>query len=62
MIARVIARVQRDSWCLSLIALGVMGLTSCSMFDAKPAADSGFNPTTAPQATRAAFLQQIWVA
>ena len=47
---------------LCLAMLAVAALTGCSVFDAKPAADSGFNPTAAPQATRAAFLQQVWVA
>ena len=45
-----------------LAALTLFGLTSCKVFEAKPAADSGFNPTTAPQTTRAAFLHQTWVA
>ena len=45
-----------------LAVLTLTALTSCKVFDAKPAADSGFNPTTAPTATRAAFLQQVWVA
>lgn len=45
-----------------LAALALFGLTSCKVFDAKPAANSGFNPTTAPMTTRAAFLQQTWVA
>ena len=44
-----------------LAALAISGMTSCSMFDAKPAANTGFNPTTAPMTTRAAFLQQTWV-
>lgn len=38
------------------------GLSSCSMFDAAPAADSGFNRSTATVKTRAEFLQQTWVA
>ena len=45
-----------------LAALTLVGLTGCKVFDAKPAPNSGFNPTTAPTATRAAFLQQVWVA
>lgn len=43
-------------------AVGLTVLTGCQMFDAKPAADSGYNPSTAPTTTRAAFLQQAWVA
>ncbi|MEN9974422.1 MAG: hypothetical protein RLZZ282_428 [Verrucomicrobiota bacterium] len=39
----------------------MLGLTSCQLFDAKPAAVTAYNPTTAPMATRAAFLQQTWV-
>ena len=45
-----------------IAALTLLGLTGCTVFDAKPAADSGFNRTTAPTATRAEFLQQTWVA
>jgi len=45
-----------------LAALTLVGFTSCQVFDAKPAADSGFNRSTAPMTTRAAFLQQTWVA
>jgi hypothetical protein len=37
-------------------------LPSCNMFDVAPAARSGFNPSSAPVATRAAFLQETWVA
>jgi hypothetical protein len=44
-----------------MAALALAALTSCQIFEAKPAADSGFNRTTAPQVSRAAFLQQIWV-
>jgi len=43
-------------------ALVLAGLTSCSVFDAKPAADSGFNRSTASSPTRAEFLQRAWVA
>lgn len=45
-----------------LAALVLIGLPSCQVFDAKPAADSGFNRTTASTPTRAEFLQQAWVA
>ncbi|WP_367870931.1 DUF3313 family protein [Luteolibacter sp. Populi] len=45
-----------------LFVLCAAGLTGCQMFDAKPAADSGFNRSTAPVSTRAGFLQQAWVA
>lgn len=45
-----------------LLVLCASGLTGCQVFDAKPAADSGFNKSTAPVSTRAAFLQQTWVA
>ena len=45
-----------------LAALTLIGLTSCQVFEAKPAADSGFNKSTASTPTRAQFLQQIWVA
>ena len=45
-----------------IAAIAAAGLSSCSMFDAKPAADSGFNRSTAPMNTRAEFLQQTWVA
>jgi len=41
-------------------ALGM--LPSCKTLDVAPAADSGFNPSSAPVATRAAFLQEAWVA
>lgn len=46
----------------TLLALALAGLTSCQVFDAAPAADSGFNRSTAKMDTRAAFLQQTWVA
>ncbi len=42
----------------SFLALAVTG---CQVFDAKPAADSGFNRSTAPVSTRAEFLQHTWV-
>ncbi len=45
-----------------IVALVLASLTSCQMFDAAPAADSGFNRSTAQTKTRAAFLQQTWVA
>jgi hypothetical protein len=38
-----------------------LGTTSCQLFDASQAADSGFNPSTAPTRTRAEFVQQAWV-
>lgn len=38
-------------------------MTSCQLLEPAPAADSGFNPkTTGSAPTRAAFLQQAWVA
>jgi len=46
----------------ALATLALVELTGCTAFDAKPAPNSGFNPTTAPMTTRAAFLQQAWVA
>lgn len=46
----------------TLAALVITTFTGCQMFDAKPAADSGFNRSTAPMNTRATFLQQTWVA
>jgi hypothetical protein len=51
-------------YCISgcLAALTLIGLTGCQVFDAKPAADSGFNKTMASTPTRAQFLQRIWVA
>jgi len=45
-----------------IAVLTLVGLTSCQMFDAKPAADSGFNRPTDPVHTRAHFLQHAWVA
>lgn len=39
-------------------AFALIGSTSCQMFDAKPAADSGFNRSTAGVKTRAEFLQK----
>jgi len=45
-----------------IAALSLAALTSCSVFDAKPAADSGFNRSTASSPTRAQFLQKAWVA
>lgn len=45
-----------------LAALGLAALTGCQVFDTAPAADSGFNRSTAKSTTRAAFLQQTWVA
>jgi hypothetical protein len=42
---------------LALLAAG----TGCSVLDTKPAPDSGFNPSTASESTRAAFLQKVWV-
>jgi hypothetical protein len=45
-----------------IAALTLVGLTSCQVFEAKQAADSGFNRSTAPTATRAEFLQHVWVA
>jgi hypothetical protein len=45
-----------------IAALLLGGLTSCQLFDAAPAADSGFNHSTATTQTRASFLQQTWVA
>jgi hypothetical protein len=45
-----------------IATLGALAFTSCQLFDAKPAADSGFNRSTAPMQTRAAFLQHAWVA
>lgn len=53
---------------LNLIAKGSLSvfllaaLSSCSGFDTAPAAPSGYNPSTAPMTTRAAFLRQSWVA
>lgn len=46
-----------------LLLVSALGLAACScqFFDAAPAADSGFNPSTAPTKTRAAFVQQAWV-
>ena len=38
-----------------------LGTTSCQLLDASQAADSGFNPSTAPTRTRAEFVQQAWV-
>ena len=45
-----------------IAALTIAGLTSCQVFDAKPAADAGFATSTASTPTRAEFLQQVWVA
>jgi hypothetical protein len=49
---------------LRIIACGIAAaaLTSCQLFQAKPAADSGFNRSTAHTKTRAEFLQKTWVA
>ncbi len=47
---------------LAACGLAALLLPGCHVFDAKPAADSGYNPGTAPMATRAKFLQQTWVA
>jgi hypothetical protein len=52
----------RLSLTCGLAALTLAGFTSCQVFEAKQAADSGFNRTTAPTATRAEFLQHVWVA
>ena len=38
-----------------------LGTTSCQLLDASQAADSGFNPSTAPTRTRAEFVQHAWV-
>ena len=46
---------------VGMAALTLVGFTSCQVFDAKPAANSGFNRSTAPMTTRAVFLQQTWV-
>lgn len=46
----------------SLALLLAGGLSACSVFEASPAAATGYNPSTAPVATRAAFLQHTWVA
>lgn len=45
-----------------IAALLLGSLTSCQIFEAAPAADSGFNHSTAKTQTRAAFLQKTWVA
>lgn len=46
-----------------LALMTTAGLSSCTtMFDAAPASSTGYNPSTAPTRTRAAFLQQTWVA
>lgn len=42
--------------------LAAVLLSGCQVFEAKPAGDSGYNPGTAPMATRAKFLQQTWIA
>lgn len=48
---------------VSVIAvLATIGLSSCQVFDAAPAADSGFNRSTAHMKTRADFLQHTWIA
>ncbi|KAB2640026.1 MAG: DUF3313 domain-containing protein [Verrucomicrobia bacterium] len=47
---------------IGMAALTLVGLTSCQIFDAKPAADSGYNRSTAQINTRAQFLQHTWVA
>lgn len=44
-------------------ALMTAVLPSCQLLEPAPAADSGFNPrTTATANSRAAFLQQVWIA
>ena len=45
-----------------MVTFALIGLPSCQVFEANPAASSGFNATTTAQATRAAFLQASWVA
>lgn len=45
----------------SLAALLALGSSSCQLLDADQAADSGFNPSTAPTQTRAEFVQEAWV-
>lgn len=47
--------------CLSLLLIST-ALTSCQLFEAKEAAASGFNPSTAKIETRADFLQQAWIS
>lgn len=47
---------------LLICASFALFLPSCQVFDAAPAADSGFNASTAPMKTRAEFLQKSWVA
>lgn len=47
--------------CLSALLLST-ALTGCKLFEAKEAADSGFNPSTARVETRADFLQQAWIS
>ena len=42
-------------------SLAVLTFTGCQAFNAAPAADSGFNRSTAPVSTRAEFVQQAWV-
>lgn len=46
-----------------LLAVPVLtgAFTACQFLDATPAANSGFNPSTAPTKTRAEFVQQAWV-
>lgn len=46
-----------------LLAAPLLGgaFTSCQLLDATPAANSGFNPSTAHTRTRAEFVQQAWV-
>jgi len=45
-----------------ILAASLTGaFTSCQVFDIKPAADSGFNPSTAATKTRAEFLHQAWI-
>lgn len=46
----------------AIAALSLAGLTGCQHFDTAPAANSGFNRSTSHTSTRAAFLQQTWVA
>ena len=48
--------------CLTAALLATV-LPSCQLLVPAPAADSGFNPrTTATANSRAAFLQQVWIA
>jgi hypothetical protein len=46
----------------TIAALAAASLTSCELFHAKPAADSGFNRSSSRVSTRAEFLHQTWVA